>query len=293
MKYIGAHVSSEGGVFNAPLNAQKIGAKAFAFFTKNQKRWVSKPYTSEDISKFKTNLEKVGISPNHVLPHGSYLVNLANPFEEKRKKSIDALIDEINRCDQLGLNRLVIHPGSHLNACKDTHPHKCLKEYAEEEGMSRIADSINEVISLTKNVIVVLENTAGQGTNLGYKFDHLAYMISKVNDKSRIGVCIDTCHLFVSGSDFTAKSKFQKVWQAFDDTVGFEYLKGMHLNDSKTELGSMKDRHESIGQGKIGLEPFKFLMQDPRFDDMPLILETVDPTIWKNEITLLYKLSSD
>lgn len=291
MKYIGAHVSSEGGVFNAPLNAKEIGAKAFAFFTRNQKRWVSKPYTPEIIDEFKKNLVEVEISPVHVLPHSSYLINLAHPVEENRKKSLDAFVDELNRCDQLGLNKLVIHPGSHLNPCKDKNPKKCLKGYTEEEGMGRIVDSINEALSLTQNVTVVLENVAGQGTNLGYKFEQLAYMIEGITDKSKVGVCIDTCHLFASGKDFSTKKKFQEVWQEFDDIVGFQYLKGMHLNDSKIELGSFKDRHESIGKGKIGLEPFKFLMQDPRFDDIPLILETVDPTIWEEEIRLLYGLT--
>jgi len=276
---IGAHVSTEGGVFNAPLEAQKIGAKAFSFFTKNQRRWFSKPYTPEVIFKFKSNLQKVGILPQNVLPHSSYLINLGHPEEENRKKSLNAFVDEIKRCEQLGLNKLVFHPGSHLRSITEI---KC---------MDRIADSINEAISATNRVILVIENTAGQGSNLGYKFEHLAYMIDKTSDKSRVGVCIDTCHLFVSGYDFTTQVKYQKVWQEFADIVGFKYLKGMHLNDSKSDLGSRLDRHESIGQGKIGLEPFKFLMQDSKFDDMPLILETVDPTIWDKEIELLYNLA--
>jgi len=276
MKYVGAHVSSEGGVFNAPLNAQKIGAKAFALFTKNQRRWVSKPYTPEDISKFKDNLKKSGISPQYILPHGSYLVNLGNPSEENRKKSLDACVDEITRCEQLGIGKFLFHPGSHLRLI------------SEKECMDHIADSMNEAIALTSNVTLILENTAGQGSNMGYKFEHLAYIISKITDKSRVGVCIDTCHTFASGYDFRTKAKFQKLWQEFDKIVGFKYLQGMHLNDSKCDLGSLKDRHECLGKGKIGLEPFKFLMRDSRFDGIPLILETIDPEIWEMEIKLLY-----
>ncbi|MBU0744985.1 MAG: deoxyribonuclease IV [Gammaproteobacteria bacterium] len=276
MKYIGAHVSIEGGIFNAPLRAQKIGAKAFACFTKNQKRWVSKPYTIDDISNFKNNLHVSGISAQHILAHSGYLINLGQPDEERRKISIDALIDEVNRCEQLGIDKLIFHPGSHLRVV------------TEEECLDYIAESINLVLGATNKVTLVVENTAGQGSNLGYKFEHLAHLISKTNDKTRIGVGIDTCHLFVSGYDFRTKEKYKKVWDQFHEIVGFGYLKGMHINDSKMDLGSSLDRHESIGKGKIGLEPFRLLMQDTRFEDMPLILETTDPTIWEQEIELLY-----
>ena len=279
MKYIGAHVSTQGGIFNAPLEAEKIEAKAFAFFTKNQRRWFGAPYEQADIFKFKANLKQSGISAQFILAHSNYLINLGHPDKQRRKISIDALIDEVNRCGQLGVNLLNFHPGSHL------------RELTEEECLNYIAESINTVLIATKNTILVIENTAGQGSNLGYKFEHLAYIISLVENKSRIGVCIDTCHLFASGYDFRKKKEFNKTWYQFDEIVGFNYLKGLHLNDSEKELGSKLDRHASIGRGKLGLEPFKLLMQDTRFDNMPLILETSDPMLWQTEIKLLYAFS--
>ena len=276
MKYIGAHVSIQGGIFNAPLEAEKIGGRAFACFTKNQRRWFGAPYEQADIFKFKANLKKSGISASHILAHSSYLINLGHPDKQRRKISIDALTDEANRCDQLGINLLNVHPGSHLG------------ELTENECLNYIAESINAVLSTTKDTILVIENTAGQGSNLGYKFEHLAHIISRVENKARIGVCIDTCHLFVAGYDFRTKKEFNKVWYQFDQIVGFGYLKGLHLNDSERDPGSRVDRHASLGKGKLGLEPFKLLMQDTRFDDMPLILETSDPSIWQEEIKLLY-----
>ena len=278
MKYIGAHISIEGGIFNAPLRAKKIGAKAFACFTKNQKRWSSSPYTVEDVCKFKDNLKESEILPTHILAHSSYLINLGHHDEKCRAQSIAALIDEVKRCEQLGIEKIVFHPGNHL------------KVITEAACLNYIATSINAVLAATNRVILAIENTAGQGSSLGYKFEHLGYLISETIDKSRIGVCIETCHLFESGYDFRTEKGFAKVWQQFAKTIGFSYLKGMHLNDSKNDLGSLVDRHDSLGKGKIGLEPFKFLMQDSRFDNLPLILETVDPLIWDDEIKLLYSL---
>ncbi len=276
MKYFGAHVSASGGVYNAPLNAQKIGAKAFAFFTKNQRQWKAKPYDQKTIDKFKENLQKVGISPSQVLPHDSYLINLGHPEDEKREKSINAFIDEVQRCEQLGLDKLNFHPGSHL------------KKISEEECLDRIADAMNKTLEVTSGVTLVIENTAGQGSNLGYKFEHLAYLIDKSIDKTRVGVCIDTCHLFVSGYDIRSKKEYDKTWEEFDRVIGFKYLKGMHINDSLTPFASKKDRHQSLGKGEIGLEPFKWIAQDKRMDDMPLILETIDDSIWDQEIKMLY-----
>jgi len=275
-KFVGAHCSASGGVFNAVFNAMDIGAKAFALFTKNQKRWEAKPLDTKTIDKFKKALDESGILPKHVLPHDSYLINLGHPDEQKLIKSRMAFIDELQRCDELGLERLNFHPGSHL------------KEISEDECIDKIAESINIALQRTKNVSAVIENTAGQGSNLGYKFEHLAQIIDKVEDKSRIGVCIDTCHMFVAGYDIRTREAYDKTWQEFENIVGFEYLMGMHINDSKPPLGSKKDRHHSIGQGEIGLDAFRFIMNDERMDDIPLILETIDDTIWKDEIELLY-----
>ncbi|MDD2265592.1 deoxyribonuclease IV [Sulfuricurvum sp.] len=277
-KFVGAHVSASGGVFNAPLNAMAIGANAFALFTKNQKQWAAKPLDDETIGLFKDNLAKSGILAKHVLPHDSYLINLGHPEEDKRQKSLEAFIDELNRCDQLGLDRLNFHPGSHL------------KQISEEECIERIAMSMNEALSVTNGVTLVIENTAGQGSNLGWRFEHLSAIIERIEDKSRVGVCIDTCHMFTAGYDIRTREAYDATWAEFDRIVGFNYLKGMHINDSKPDLGSHVDRHDSIGKGKLGVEPFGFIMNDPRMDDIPLVLETIDETIWAQEIELLYSL---
>lgn len=281
MKYIGAHVSASGGVFNAPKNAKEIGAKAFALFVKNQRQWNAKPLDSETIKKFKDELQKSEILPKHVLPHDSYLINLGHPLVEKREKSLNAFIDEIKRCEQLGLDRLNFHPGSHL------------KEISEEECLEYISESMNEALRQSSSVKLVIENTAGQGSNLGYKFEHLAYLIENSIDKDRVGVCIDTCHMFVAGYDIRTKEAYEKTMQNFDTIIGFKYLMGMHINDSKPELGSKKDRHECIGKGKIGIDGFKFIMNDDRIDDIPMVLETIDDSIWQEEIKLLYSLIED
>ena len=276
-KFVGAHVSAAGGVENAPLNAKKIGAKAFALFTKNQRQWNSKPLTKESIQKFKDNLKIAHILPEHVLPHDSYLINLGNSNEEKRGKSLDSFIEEINRVNQLGLKYLNFHPGSHL------------KELTEEECMGLISDAMNYSITNTKNITLVIETTAGQGTNIGYNFGHIAYIIDKITDKSRVGVCIDTCHIFSAGYNIATPELFNKVMNEFDKIVGIKYLKGLHINDSKIELGKRVDRHHNLGQGYLGWEPFKFIMNDDRFSNMPLILETTDDTLWADEIKKLYE----
>ncbi|MFA6188478.1 MAG: deoxyribonuclease IV [Sulfuricurvum sp.] len=277
-KFVGAHVSASGGVFNAPLNAMKIGAKAFALFTKNQKQWAAKPLDDETIGLFKDNLAKSGILPRHILPHDSYLINLGHPEEEKREKSLEAFIDELQRCEQLGLDRLNFHPGSHL------------KQITEEECIDRIAMSMNHAINVTEGVNLTIENTAGQGSNLGWKFEQIAAIIDRIEDKSRVGVCIDTCHMFTAGYDIRTRETYDATWAEFDRIIGFKYLKGMHINDSKPDLGSHVDRHDSLGKGKIGLDAFAFLMNDPRMDNIPLVLETIDDTIWAQEIELLYSM---
>jgi deoxyribonuclease-4 len=275
MKYIGAHVSAGGGVENAPINAKNIGATAFALFTKNQRQWKTSPLTVERIEAFKSNCAKYGFLPNQILPHDSYLINLGHPEKNALQKSRDAFLDEMNRCQQLGLDRLNFHPGSHL------------KQTTESQCLSTIAESINLALAQTSGVIAVIENTAGQGTNLGFSFYQLKRIINQVEDKSRVGVCIDTCHAFSAGYDIKSKDGFEKVFKEFDDLIGFQYLKGMHLNDSKKALGSRVDRHENLGEGTIGIETFETIMNDSRFDGIPLILETPNDELWSKEIQLL------
>ena len=276
MKYVGAHVSSAGGVFNAPVNAKKIGAKAFALFTKNQKQWQARPLTDNEINKFKENCKKEKYPIDYILPHAAYLVNLGSPEKVGLEKSRGAFIDELKRCSQLGLKFLNFHPGSHKKMMSDAD---CLK---------LVAESMNISIEATEEVILVIENTAGQGGNVGYRFEHLTRMIDMVEDKSRIGVCLDTCHTFAAGYDIRTSETYEKTMKEFDDIVGLKYLKGIHLNDSKVELGSRKDRHHNLGKGALSWEPFKILMQDPRLDNMPLILETIDDNLWAEEIKELY-----
>ena len=278
MKYVGAHVSASGGVFNAPLNAVAIGAKAFALFTKNQRQWNAKELDKTTVDKWFEALEKSKIQVKHILPHDSYLINLGHPEIDAREKSLESFIGEIKRCEILGLDRLNFHPGSHL------------RKISEEECLNAIAQSLNYAIDATKDVKMVIENTAGQGSNMGYKFEHLAYIIDKIEDKSRVGVCIDTCHMFTAGYDIRTRETYDKTWTLFDQIVGRQYLMGMHINDSKPDLGSKVDRHDSLGVGKIGWDAFGFIMNDERMNDIPLILETIDETIWAQEIAALYNL---
>lgn len=275
MKYIGAHVSAAGGIENAPLNAVEIGANAFAFFTKNQRQWVAKPLTEESILAFKANCKAHGIGPEAILPHDSYLINLGHPEAEGLEKSRDAFLDEMQRCEQLELKYLNFHPGSHL------------KKISEADCIARISESINIALDKTKDVTAVIENTAGQGTNLGFHFDQLAAMIEGVDDKSRVGICFDTCHAFAAGYDLRTLESSAEVFADFDKTVGFKYLCGMHLNDARSKFESRVDRHHSLGHGNIGLEVFQFIMADKRFDGIPLVLETIEPAIWADEIQLL------
>ncbi len=292
-KFVGAHVSASGGVDKAPLNAMKIGAKAFALFVKNQRQWTAKPLETKVIDAFKKNLEESGIAPKHVLPHDSYLINLGHPEQEKLEKSRRAFIDEIERCRLLGLVKLNFHPGSHLVKIPKKDPDYTEKlAEAERHCLDVIAESLNGIIEKTKDsgVQLVIENTAGQGTNLGYRFEHLAHIISRVEDKSRMGVCLDTCHTFTAGYDLRTRETYEETMTRFGKIVGFEYLAGMHLNDSKPELGSRVDRHDSLGKGKIGWDAFRFIMNDPRTDDIPMVLETIDERIWPEEIQALYGL---
>ena len=279
MKYIGAHVSSSGGVENAPLHAKEIGAKAFALFTRNQRQWRSSPLSAKSITLFKERCAEFGFAPEHILPHDSYLINLGNPDAEGLTKSREAFLDEMHRCEQLGLKLLNFHPGSHLNKME---PEACL---------ALIADSINWTLAQTEGVTAVIENTAGQGTNLGYTFEQIATIIEQVEDKSRVGVCIDTAHTLASGYEIRTTEGFTDTFRKFEEVIGFHYLRGIHLNDSKKELSTRVDRHDSVGKGVMGMELFRMLMQDSRFDNIPIILETPDESLWAEEIRLLYALT--
>ncbi|MDT0499657.1 MULTISPECIES: deoxyribonuclease IV [unclassified Halomonas] len=275
MKYIGAHVSAAGGVDKAVERAVEIGANAFALFTKNQRQWRAKPLTDEVIEAFRSACQRHGFGPGQILPHDSYLINLGHPEAEGLAKSRAAFLDELQRCEQLGIDRLNFHPGSHL------------RKISESDCLARIAESLNETLAQTRGVTAVLENTAGQGSNLGWRFEHLAEIIEQVEEKSRVGVCIDTCHAFAAGYELRTREAAVAMLDEFDAVVGIEYLKGMHLNDAKSEFGSRVDRHHSLGQGNIGSDCFTALMQDPRTDHMPLVLETIEPAIWAEEIAWL------
>ncbi|MBP5536649.1 MAG: deoxyribonuclease IV [Bacteroidales bacterium] len=277
-KFIGAHVSASGGVCNAILNAEAIGANAFALFTRNQRSWVSKPLANDEIECFKALLAERGFETQYVLPHDSYLINLGSPDEETLQKSRAAFLDEMHRAQQLGLQLMNFHPGSHLN------------RVSEEECLDQIAREINSALAQTQGVTAVIENTAGQGTNMGHKFEHIARIIAGVDDKSRVGVCIDTCHTMAAGYDLSTEMGYNFCMDEFERVVGFGYLRAVHLNDSKKGTGSHVDRHESLGDGTLGKEFFVRFMHDERFDNIPIILETPDPMRWADEIKWLRSL---
>jgi deoxyribonuclease IV len=280
MKYVGAHVSASGGVENAPVNANAIGAKAFALFTKNQRQWVTGPLTEDNIALFKSNCRKYGYLPDYILPHDSYLINLGNPEKEMLGKSRKSFLDEMTRCELLGLKLLNFHPGAHMNL------------HSVEDCLKLIAESINLTLEKTRGVTAVIENTAGQGSAVGHRFEHLAGIIDLIQDKSRVGVCLDTCHTLTAGYDIKTEEGYVATLKEFDKVVGFSYLKGLHLNDSKKDLGTHVDRHESLGKGVMGEGVFRRIMNDKRFDNMPLILETPDESLWEQEIQWLYQLAS-
>ena len=280
MKYFGAHVSASGGVENAVKNAQEIGATAFALFTKNQRQWLAPTLTAEQIDTFRRAMTQAGYTAGQVLPHDSYLINLGHPDEDGLEKSRESFFEEMRRCELLGLDRLNFHPGSHL------------KRIDDEGSLKRIAESINMALERSKGVTAVLENTAGQGSNLGYKFEHLAYIIDRVEDKSRVGVCLDTCHTFAAGYDLRTKEACDKTFAEFDSVIGFSYLRGMHLNDAMRPLGSRIDRHSPLGDGEIGWECFRYIASDARFDNIPLILETPDESRWAAEIAELKRVAN-
>ncbi|MBP3482680.1 MAG: deoxyribonuclease IV [Alistipes sp.] len=275
MKYFGAHVSASGGLENAPANAHAIGATAFALFTKNQRQWSAPPLTDTQAGRFRDACAQYGYTPEQILPHDSYLINLGHPEREGLEKSRAAFIEEMSRCEALGLDRLNFHPGSHLN------------KITALQSLDRIAESINIALDRTHGVTAVIENTAGQGSNLGFAFEHLAYIIERIEDKSRAGVCIDTCHAFAAGYDMSTREAFEHTFAEFDRIVGFGRLRGMHLNDAMKPLGSHIDRHSPLGEGMLGIDAFRFIASDPRFDGIPLILETPDESRWGEEIAML------
>ena len=275
MKFFGAHVSAAGGVENAPRNAGKIGATAFALFTKNQRQWSAAPLTAAQIGGFGAACAELGYAPAQILPHDSYLINLGHPEPEALAKSRGAFFDEMARCEALGLDRLNFHPGSHLN------------RIAPERSLDLVAESINLALDRTRGVTAVIENTAGQGSNLGSSFEQLAYLIERVEDRSRVGVCIDTCHAFAAGYDLSTRAGCEATFCELDEVVGMKYLRGMHLNDAMKGVGSRVDRHAPLGEGMLGLECFRYIAEDSRFDGIPLILETPDESRWPEEIALL------
>lgn len=281
MKYIGAHVSISGGVENAPLNAEAIGATAFAMFTKNQRQWSAPPIPPESAAAFRANCKKFGFRPEYILPHDTYLINLGQPDPEKRRRSLDAFIGEMKRCDELGLVKLNFHPGSHLN------------EVTMEEELKLIAESVRTAIDAVPNVRAVFENTAGQGTNVGFAFEQIATMLELTDRPERVGVCLDTCHTYAAGYDIVSPEGYEKTFAEFERLIGFRYLHGMHLNDSKSVLGGRLDRHDSIGEGELGIDFFRRLMRDPRFDGIPLVLETPNEELWPKEIAMLKRFSEE
>lgn len=278
MKTVGAHVSAAGGLDKAPENAAKIGARAFALFTRNQRRWDVKPLSEEEIEAFRENCRRLGYGPTKILAHDSYLINLGHPETALLAKSRRAFAAEMRRCEALDIALMNFHPGSHLNLIPAS------------ECLARIAESIDFALERTRGVTAVIENTAGQGTNLGFRFEQIAQILSQIRNKNRVGVCIDTAHAFAAGYDLRTPVGFSETFAEFDRIVGFGFLRGIHLNDSKSELGSRVDRHAPLGRGKMGLEPFRLVMNNRRFEEIPLILETPERERWPEEIALLYGL---
>ena len=258
----GAHMPTAGGIEKSPLNGKSVGCVAMQIFTKNQNQWKGKTLDKKTVDAYLHNLKDAGIE--HVASHDSYLINLANPDPAMYKKSFEAFVDEIERAALLKIPYLVFHPGSHLGS-------------GEEAGLKSMAKAMNEAIKKTKHcpgVMLTIETTAGQGTNLGYRFEHIAYLIDNVKDKKRVGVCLDTCHVFAAGYDIRTKEAYKKTFKEFDEKVGLEQIKFFHINDSKKDLGSRVDRHEQLGKGFIGKDAFGFLVNDRRFYKTPMVLET-------------------
>ncbi|ELA48400.1 apurinic endonuclease (APN1) [Vavraia culicis subsp. floridensis] len=267
---IGAHLSIAGGIWKIQERMEALNATTCALFLKNQRRFAFTPLEPKAIQKFKMLVKNADL----LVPHGSYLINMARSCKEERKKHFECFRDDVARCSLLGIKMYNVHPGSDV-------------DNLGKKALANVAEAINEVNKIEPNVTIVIENMAGQGRVLCSNFGDIRDLIELVHEKSKIGVCLDTAHLFGSGYDLQTKEACEKTFGEFDRVVGLRYLKAMHLNDSKEELGSKKDRHESLGLGKIGIEAFKFIMKDKRFEDIPKVLETPDISLYKKEIAML------
>jgi len=275
---LGAHVSVSGGLEHAPENGKRLGCDVIQIFTRNQRQWKTKPLTVAEVESFRTAFRACNLRT--AVCHGSYLINLASPDEVTLWLSREAFRDEFDRCNQLGISYLVFHPGSHLNT-------------GEKAGLYRIAEGINWMLSQRKQsaTTILLETTAGQGTNLGYKFEHLAEILSLIKGYRQVGICLDTCHLFAAGYDLRTPLAFNKTMNELDEFIGLAQVKSIHLNDSLKELGSRLDRHENIGKGRLGLEAFRLLLNEERFRNVPMVLETPGGEEgYRNDLAILRKL---
>lgn len=278
--YVGAHVSAAGGVDNAPRNAKAIGATAFSLFTRNQRQWKAKPYEATTVEAFHAAMKEEGYSGDHAMPHASYLVNLGSPSEETREKSIEALADELSRTVQLGLRWLNFHPGTSKG------------ELDEDSTLRRIAAAADRVLDTVDGGVLVLENTAGQGSSMGERIEQLARIIEYSTRPERLAICIDTCHAFAAGYDIRSAAGWDTLMREVEGLLGLDRLVALHLNDSTGDLGSRKDRHKPIGEGLIGIEGFRAIMADPRLDGKPMILETPDVERWPEEIRMLKEMAA-
>jgi len=276
--FVGPHVSAAGGAANAPRNARALAATGFALFVKNQRQWSAPPLSPAETDAFAEQMKACGYTAKQVLPHAGYLINLANPDDAMQEKSIAAFLDEARRCAALGLDKINVHPGSHL------------KLISPQAACARAAAALNRVLRQTDGITLVIENTAGSGGIIGSRFDELRMILDGIDAPSRIGFCLDTAHAFAAGYDIRTRDGFLKTMDEFDRLIGMSFLKGMHLNDSRAAFESHVDRHESLGAGVLGLEPFTCIMHDKRFQGMPLILETPDESCWADEVQMLKDL---
>lgn len=275
MKYLGVHIDAGENLAEVPVLASSLGASAFSFCPIDARKWSVPAYSPELIDEFQTACQQAGYTSDSILPHASLLLNLCSPDARKLKLSRISLVDQMSRCASLGLKMINFHPGA------------TMKEMNEEGALALTAQSINYALEKTEDVIAVIENTAGQGSNIGYTFEQIAGIIDQVEDKTRVGVCIDTCHASAAGYDMATAESYEAVWQKFDDVIGREYLRGMHINDAMRPTGSRIDRHAPIGKGTLGSDFFAMLMADKRLDGIPMILETPDPSLWHIEIDWL------